>query len=95
MSERMTAELETQMRCDVACGAGLTLDECAQLFAELDTVRKERDEARKVADAAVAYCDQLGTFNNIGHPEVHRRRIELADAVGAWFRSRIAPRGAP
>lgn len=38
-----------------------------------------------VIDAAIAYVDQLGTFNDITHPEVHTRRLQLAEAVGARF----------
>ena len=40
--------------------------------------------AMAVVDAAVAYCDQLCAFNILTHPEVHRRRLELAKAVDAW-----------
>lgn len=33
-------------------------------------------------EAAHAYCDQLSSYNKLTHPKVHRRRLELAQAVG-------------
>jgi len=45
----------------------------------------------RVVTAAVAYCDQLSTFNALTHPEVHRRRLELADAVWNYHRERSEP----
>jgi len=56
------------------------------LAAFLEKQEVAQPAERKVIDAAIAYCDQLCSFNNIGHPEVHRRRIELAEAVSAMFR---------
>lgn len=40
----------------------------------------------RIIAAAEAYVDQLNAFNNIAHPEVRRRRVELAAAVGARYR---------
>lgn len=56
-------------------------------YENIAEIRSMPPEKRVIA-AAVAYCDQLNAFNNIAHPEVHRRRKELADAVGAMLRGR-------
>jgi hypothetical protein len=62
------------------------------LLRELDAVTRERERYRPVVEAALAYCDQLGAFNHVMHPEVHRRRLELADAVGRYFSDRLQGR---
>jgi hypothetical protein len=43
---------------------------------------------KEVFDAARAYCDQLSSFNNPMHPEVHKRRLRLARAVSNSYKSR-------
>lgn len=50
----------------------------------MTTIRDPRVDA--VVRAAVAYCDQLCTFNRLDHPEVHRRRLELATAVSDFLK---------
>jgi hypothetical protein len=39
-----------------------------------------------VTEAAVAFMDQLNSFNNFHHPEVGRRALELQAAVGEYLR---------
>lgn len=46
-----------------------------------------RDAERAVCDVATAYLDQLCSFNNVSHPEVHKQRLRLADAVDALLHS--------
>ncbi len=41
-------------------------------------------EGLAVIDAAVAYVDQLCSFNDIRHPEVIIWRNKLAEAVDVW-----------
>lgn len=43
---------------------------------------------KEVIDAAGAYCDQLNSFNNLTHPEVHKQRLRLAKAVSDMYRSK-------
>lgn len=40
-------------------------------------------------DAAVAYVDQLGSFNRLDHPEVQRRRMCLSEMVSAYHNERF------
>lgn len=46
----------------------------------------ERKAETSVIEAAVAFMDQLSSFNNFYHPEVHRRALELQAAVGEYHR---------
>ena len=48
------------------------------------------DGAAAVIRAAEAVIDQLNSFNDKGHPEVHRALLSLQAAVGASFRARAA-----
>ena len=59
------------------------LSDCLDKRNELQS---EVERLRPVVEAAIAYCDQLCSFNTLTHPEVHRRRKELAEVVGAYFR---------
>lgn len=52
--------------------------------AALEQAYKELAEVRNVVDAAVAYCDQLCSFNVLTHPEVHIRRLRLSNAVNDY-----------
>jgi hypothetical protein len=36
---------------------------------------------QRLVEAATAYFDQLCSFNDVRHPEVHRRRLELRDVL--------------
>lgn len=38
-----------------------------------------------VLEAAVAFMDQLCSFNDFYHPEVHKRALELQKAVGGLY----------
>ena len=40
-----------------------------------------------VVDVAVAYVDQLCAFNVLAHPEVHKQRLRLSEAVDAYHHS--------
>lgn len=53
-------------------------------------VLQELETLRAVKNAAVAYVDQLSAFNRLDHPEVHRRRLELAREVAAALRKGTA-----
>lgn len=44
------------------------------------------DKEQAVIDAAGAFIDQLNTFNDFYHPEVHKRALELACAVGNLYK---------
>jgi hypothetical protein len=48
---------------------------------------KREDEALAVIDTAVAYVDQLCSYNAVMHPEVHKQRLRLAEAVDAFHNS--------
>jgi len=39
-----------------------------------------------VIEAAVAFMDQLNSFNDFNHPEVRKRALELQKAVGAMVK---------
>jgi len=46
------------------------------------------DDARQaVLDVAIAYIDQLCSYNSLTHPSVHRERLRLSEAVDAFHNS--------
>lgn len=45
---------------------------------------KTREE-KEIIEAAIAFIDQLNTFNDFNHPEVHRRARELQKAVSEYW----------
>ena len=58
--------------------AGELCDSCGEkLIAE---------KISNVIEAASAFVDQLNSFNDFHHPEVHKRAVELQKAVGGLYR---------
>jgi hypothetical protein len=49
--------------------------------------QKRGEETKKVVNAAIAFMDQLNSFNSFSHPEVIKCAKELSDAVGTYLRS--------
>ncbi len=44
------------------------------------------NKKQDVVNAACAFIDQLNSFNDFYHPEVHKRALELAHAVGNLYK---------
>lgn len=47
-----------------------------------------QNSRRAVVDTAVAFVDQLNSFNNLHHPEVFHQVKRLNEAVDAWHHRR-------
>lgn len=47
----------------------------------------DKKEDKEIIDAAIAFMDQLNTFNDFNHPEVQTRAIELQKAVANSVKS--------
>ena len=57
------------------------------LFQNLKTdLENNTPEEIEVIDCAVAFIDQLNSFNDFNHPEVHKRALELQKAVAEYLK---------
>jgi len=68
---------------------------CLECFNKETVAKRQILALNKVADAAVSYIDQLCSYNDVAHPEVHKRRLELSGAVqelhdSGWVKDRSA-----